>query len=376
MYKSVLYILSAILASLLAGCKKDDGISPLQIESDRMVLVYIAANNDLQHDAVNSIIKMQNGFTENRGNKLLVYAKLGSGSSYLLDIRSSQSTRIVADTLKSYSVGNSADPLFLKMVIEDSRRVVKAKSYGLVMWSHATSWLPPASKIGMTTKSFGYDESVEMDIQDLDDALPDDLEYLLFDACSMGSIEVCFELKDKAKFILASPAEVLSSSFPYDEISNHLFEGLEGLELIGKKFLDYYRAQPGLYSSATISLINTKELDNIAQQTKALLSSRTAQMPFKRSSIQKLYFQPGAGVAAFDFLSFLRTNYDANAYRSLESSIDKAVVFRGATENFFGIPIKDFCGLSVYLPESDDPYEYYYSSLAWSQTSLWYSLFQ
>jgi len=365
----------ALAVFFLASCKKENETSPPFFESDQMVLVYLAANNDLSSDAVNSIVKMQNGFTAGKGNKLLVYVKLGSGRSYLLDIKASDGKRIVADTLKVYPNGNSADPNFLKRVIEDSRRFVKSKSHGMVLWSHATSWLPAPSKIDMRTKSFGYDDEVEMDIRDLRDALPGDLDYLLFDACSMASMEVCYELKDKTRFILASPAEVLSSGFPYDEITDHLFGGLNGLELIAEKFLDFYRNQNGLYSSATISLIDTDKLDRVAVHTKGLLNFRTAQPPFNKSKIQKLDFERGSGLLAYDFLSFLKHNYEHWEYAQLENSVQEAVLFHGSTETFFGMPLTDFSGLSIYLPEANDDYKSYYESLAWSRNSQWYKMF-
>jgi len=375
MYRFLAHHTFVLAVFFLASCKKEGEIVPPFFESDRMSLVYIAANNDLSADAINSIVKMQNGFTAEKGNKLLAYAKLGPGQSYLLDIKPSDGKRIVADTLKVYPNGNSADPNFLKRVIEDSRRFVKSKSHGMVLWSHATSWLPAVSKIDVRTKSFGYDDEIEMDIRDLRNALPGDLDYLLFDACSMASMEGCYELKDKAKFILASPAEVLSSSFPYGEITDHLFEGLNGLELIAEKFLDFYRNQNGLYSSATISLIDTDKLDRVAIHTKGLLNLRTAQPPFNKSKIQKLDFEPGAGLQAYDFLSFLKHNYDDREYAQLENSVQEAVLFHGSTETFFGMPITDFSGLSIYLPEPNDDYKSYYESLAWSRDSQWHKMF-
>ena len=33
-------------------------------------------------------------------------------------------------------------------------------------------------------------------------------EFILFDACLMSSIEVLYDLRDKAKYVIASPAEL------------------------------------------------------------------------------------------------------------------------------------------------------------------------
>lgn len=362
-----------ICASLMA-CKKNTEMTISPEISDKMVLVYIAANNNLQTEAINSIKKIQMGFSPAKGRALLVFAKTTAENSYLLKIKHSDANRVVSDTLKTYKNRNSSDPSFLQTVIADSRQLYPANSYGLVLWSHATSWAPPANA-KISTKSFGYDDEEEMDIKDLNRILPDDFEYLMFDACSMASTEVCFELKNKAKYILASPAEVLSTSFPYDEISDDLFEGLEGLNQVALKFINFYKSQQGLSASATISLVDTRLMDSIAHEAEVLLSAKLAPEPFNREKIQLLDFEAGAGVQAYDFVSFLKNNYLPGEYESLKREIEKAVIFKGTTNSFLGAPIKEFCGLSVYLPEADDPYKTYYSTLNWSVKSGWNKLF-
>lgn len=358
----------------LAGCRKDDATPPAPVPVDQMVLVYIAANNDLQADALRSIQKMEAGFHEEKGRALLVFAKTSATSACLLRIRHDESKKIISDTIKTYNNGNSADPAFLQKVIADARQLQPARSYGLVLWSHATSWAPPANG-KVIPESFGYDDEREMDIRDLKNVIPDDLEYILFDACSMGSIEVCYELKNKAKYLLVSPAEVLSTSFPYDEITGHLFEGPAGLRATAEKFIRYYKAQPGLYASATVSLIDTRLLDSIALAANSLLQQKAPVAPFNRHYIQQLDFQKPAGVAAYDFISFLKNNYKGNEYTTLQRYIEQAVMYKGATDNFLGIPVKEFCGLSVYLPEVNDTHRRYYGTLRWSVESGWSRLF-
>ncbi|WP_432713236.1 clostripain-related cysteine peptidase [Pedobacter sp.] len=95
-----------------------------------------------------------------------------------------------------------------------------ANSYWLVLWSHATSWAPPT---GRKTKSFGSDNNQEMDIIDFRNAIPSDFEYIMFAACSTGSVEVVYELQEKARYILFSPSAVPSASFPYEAITPHFF---------------------------------------------------------------------------------------------------------------------------------------------------------
>lgn len=365
--KTYFFILLTLI--IINGCEKSN--DQFQEEFQHGVLIYIGANNNLHYDAINTIEKIKKGAKSlNKDQVIVIYAKTQSISTLLKITRPGNQIKI--DTLKNFRSGNSSDAGFMKEVIDLTRNSVRAKKYGLVLWSHATSWIPPANT---KTKSFGSDDFQEMDIKDLRSILQDNWEYIMFDACSMASIEVCYELKDIAKFILASPSEVLSTSFPYDLILLDLFKGKEGLIRVCSKFMEYYREQTGLYASATVSLIKTSQLSDIALHTQRLLQIKKPLGDFNRSKIQSLDFDNIGDVPAYDFISFLKHNFEESEYGELEDSIEKSILFKDHTSEFFNIPIKEYCGLSIYLPETNDPYINYYKTLLWSGDSNWYQLF-
>lgn len=358
--------LSMLTLSLLSSCAKQDIVIPDVESPQSVVLFYIAANNDLKYDAIESFRKIKEGYKFRSDHRILIYLKTEAGHSHLLTLQDNG-----IDTLKIYGNENSSDPNFLKKVISDSRAKYPSTITGMVLWSHATSWKPKPKM-----KSFGQDEGVEMDIKDLANALPDNMEFLVFDACTMASIEVLYEVKNKAKYILASPAEILSTSFPYDNSINELFLGIDGLKNVAANFLLYYENQLGLYQSATISLVQTDKLESIARETSKLLLLKTLVYPFNKEKIQQLTFERSGNVPSYDYISVFRNNYEYNEHVELESAIQEAVLFKGSTKLFLGNEIVDYCGLSVYLPESDDPYFDYYSSLQWNSDSGWSRIFK
>lgn len=359
-----LLLVSIVLISY--SCEKED---PIEDNSSlRTVLIYIAANNNLANDAEISLKKIQKGAEKIKGN-LLVLIKTEFQKSYLLKVNADQST----DTLRVYPDGNTSDPAFLSKVISDSKLQYPANSYGFVFWSHATSWAPPSN---FGTKSVGYDFGEEMDIKDFKRALPNDLDYIMFDACSMASLEALYELKDKAKYILASPSEVMSASYPYQSIVPYLFGDVNDLIKIGKEFIQYYESLNGELSSATVSLVNTQELTKLADLTKNLLESKKSIDGIDRSSIQKLNFDINTqNPDAYDFLDFLKQNYSEEDYLPIKHQLDKVILFKGYTDSFLGVPIKSFSGVTIYLPIAQDPLKGYYNTLNWSNDSYWISLF-
>ena len=69
-------------------------------------------------------------------------------------------------------------------------------------------------------------------------------DYILFDACLMSQVEVAYELRNAADYLILSPAEVMSAGFPYFKMTKHLLS-VDNTEQnvinVAKDFIDYYK---------------------------------------------------------------------------------------------------------------------------------------
>lgn len=369
-HKRLLLILSFLIVTALNfSCKKQEDLLSEKIKAKKMVLVYMEANNDLRYEALTSINRMEKGAKDIDG-VLLVYIKTSSVRSYLLKIKyDPDENRIVSDTVKTYQSSATSDPEFLKDVVDDAQNEYPAETYGLILWSHATSWAPPANAM-IKTKSFGRDNGQEMDIIDLKNALPNNLEFLIFDACSMGGVEVLYEFKDKAKYIIASPAETIAESFPYQNITPYLFKGSDQLKDIAQAYYDYYNSYTDDRQSATVALINTSELTQLAFEMKSvMLKTKVYGDPFKSTNVQRLDFTAGFPVANYDFGDFLNHNWQPDQLKDIYTQLNKVILYKANTSNFLGKPIKAFSGITCYIPDLNDRNLTYYKRLQWYTAS-------
>lgn len=361
------FLMTATLINV--SCKKNDDVLPGKEKVKKMVLIYMEANNDLRYEALTSINRMEKGAKDIDGI-LLVYIKTSSIRSYLLKIKyDPDENRITSDTVKTYQSSATSDPEFLKDVVSNAQKEYPAETYGLVLWSHATSWAPPENAM-IKTKSFGRDNGQEMDIIDLKNALPNNLEFLIFDACSMGGIEVLYEFKDKANYIIASPAETIAESFPYQYITPFLFKGSDQLKDVAQAYYDYYNSYTDDRQSATVSLIKTSELPQLASEMKSLMTkTKIYGDQFIATNIQRLDFTSGFPVANYDYGDFLDHNWPQQELRSIYSQLKKVILYHVATPNFLGKPIKAFSGITCYIPYYNDINLTYYKKLQWYTAS-------
>lgn len=356
--------ISLLLAA--GGCEKNDSPEP---EPPRTtVIVYMAADNDLEEFAKDNIDQMEEAVQGDHAN-LLVYLNTPGESPRVYRIGHDTEPGIRSETVLSYQDQNAASPEVMKKVLEDIRAAYPSDSYGLILWSHATSWMPPGT--GPRTLSFGEDEGNEMDIRDMEDALPGTYEYIIFDACSMASAEVVYQLREKTDYILASPTETIASGMPYHRVTPFLFEGSPGLQKVADTYVDYYDQQDGLYRSATVSLIDTRQIAALAAATRQILENASFSDPdYNRQEVQRLDFEDPPVTEGYDLLDFFQKNFSASDIAALNEQLEKTVLFKQHTSEFLGKPIDAFCGLSCYIPHAgEDNINNYYKALEWTTAS-------
>ncbi len=345
------------------GCYKPDEKNTAKYT----ILVYIAADNNLSDNALRNIEQMKSAFPINNENNLLVFVNLPEEKPYIIKITANTETII-----KQYEEFNSLESPNMRKVLNEMINMYPADKYGLVLWSHATSWLPA----GFQTRSFGEEKGIQMDIMELSDALPLKFDFILFDACLMGSIEVAYELKDNTDYIIASSTETLYTGFPYDMIMPDIMSATPNLQKIAEKYMDYYQQLTGVYRSATISVINTRELNKLAEITSSLLYKKSINMKlFNRSTVQRLdsyeeqYF--------FDFSDFIHKALPDTQTNVFDNQLQKVILYKAHTDKFMDkFLIKTYCGVSSFIPiETTISLNKYYQKLKWCKDSGYKYLF-
>jgi hypothetical protein len=357
-------IIVIIIVLLLASCSKDEIPEPVKIE--RTVIVYMAADNDLWDVALVDLEEMKQGYRET-GVNFIILMDVADETPCLLRI-----TEEGEQTIKTYSEFNSADPATMNRLLGEITEMYPSESYGLILWSHGTSWLPS----GVQLKSFVMDGNRQMNIPDLAEALPVHFDFILFDACLMGTVEVAYELRNKTDYIIASSAETIDSGFPYELIIPELLSSMPDLRKAAESYFNYYNEEEGAYRSATISLIDTKELDNLASVTNQLISGQTFDIDsFDRTSVQRLDVYDEQ--YTFDFLDFITKAFPEADKRPLMEQLERTVLYKAHTAEFLEMfEINTYCGLSCYIPlGSRNDLNSYYQQLGWYKDSGYDKLF-
>lgn len=335
-------------------------------------MVYLAGDNNLSGHLSNNINDMASAWKDSYNGNIVIFFE-GSNSAPRLLTFTTKEGKVEREVLKTYEELNSASPETLKRVIRDMQSLYPSDSYGMIFGSHATGWIPPslAGRAGKSlhqienplARSFAVDGSSSMDIREMAAVLPDGMDFIVFDACLMSSIETLYEFRDKAKYVIASPAETPAPGFPYSRMMPYFWsEGdrLEGdLEEVCKAFHEYYDTYDSSDRFGTIALINMSELDNLYDLTCRVLNGKVPEAACLGK--QEVYHYPkveyGMHDRFFDLREYIRYMARDNAALRVayEELLERVVLYKAVTDPFYGgtIPWDKFSGITTYIPRAE-----------------------
>lgn len=370
-------------------------------EKDRHALfIYMAGNNSLSSDGeadLNDIEQSWLPSVRDKDKGLFIFYHFIDGVPKLSRFYKDNDGITVEEVIQTYPTStNSADPATLKMALEDAQKAWPAGRNSLILWSHGSGFLPegyylhPKEMVrggavqelvidpfaGMVksddSKSFAEDNTREMDIKDLRASISGrHYEFILFDACLMANIEVAYELRHDCDYLLFSPTEILSDGFPYEKMIEPIFTqpAEQALRQIAAAFMAHYRAFSGDFRSATVSIVKTAGLDAVAVACKPIfLNNQDRILTLDRSKVQRYFrFDKHWFYDLDHFVSQVASDAD---YQRFRAALDGAVIFKDATDEFLGIPMKHVSGLSVYIPRAEyTVLNNYYRTLSWNEAS-------
>lgn len=355
---------TVVAASLFISCCDDDEKPEPEIPN-RTVLVYLGVDNNFAGEDVEKVDTLKHHWKGEHDGNLLVYAdsegRFGR-KPVLLHIRE-KSGRTVVDTVAVYESENSASPVVFNRVLTDVQAGWPAESYGLVVLSHGTGWLPDGMMAN--PRSIIQDGNVQMEIGDFAEAIPYRLDFIVFDACLMAGVEVAYELKDKTDYLVFSAAEVLVPGFPYNTMMGHLMKPEADVVALARDFYDFFADYK--YPYATVSVVKTAELDGLADVVSAQLQG-IEDGEVSIAAIQD--FGYGANSLYFDLADYMEAveEYRVDAefsvsgqMQALYTALDRCVIYKANTPNYYTAwggqvkPVRAHCGLTSYIPQTKFP---------------------
>lgn len=411
--------LYTLLVIVLAACSNEIPEQQPAKRSGRTVLAYLISNSpkSLEGNLQDNVVDMYMALAEIKDScTLLVFYRPQEYGSYLdvptllcfdtdgrgnvNNLPALTGTDLTFETVcqvarkKEYTMNSqiATDPVVMEEVFKDMQKVAPSDSYGLILGSHASGWMKGNS---VQSKAFGDDDGYNIDIPDLAGVLKNSfsekLDFVLFDACMMGTAEVGYELREATSYCIASVMETPVYGFPYDQILPYLYSENVDYSAVCHEFISFNKIKDAW---GTCAVMDCSQMENLASTVKAKLSEwEDALSSVSMQNVQ----QYGVGTFqyfSYDVLDFFRelggksgvaeTDLD-EAISSIQTVLDEVVIAKECIPNpsypntIFSVDETRFCGIGMYIPGEYNPYvanktawnDYYKQSISWYHAAGW-----
>ena len=228
-----------------------------------------------------------------------------------------------------------------------------------------------------------------MNIDDLHEALQvaPKLDFLLFDACFMESVEVAYALRDCGDYMISSPTEIPGVGAPYEDVVPAMFTAGNPTMKIVSAYYTYYenRYNDGVgltnenwTGGVSVGVAKMSELENLAAATAKILPKYvTGKTDFDLSGVMCYDRRYLALYHDLDQYIYKLTAGNSD-YDAWKAAFDKVMVYWKSTPRNYSAYVGMFTmdskakGLSTYIPMTNrESTNTSYRDTGWYKASGW-----
>ncbi len=363
------------------------------------VLIYVSARNNLGNDAIKDVNEMEAAGSTDKVN---VVAELGrikcappfnpfasvqepplpqadwTGSRRFLLKKDSDPLSINSPVLEYYADADMGDWKHLAEFITWGKAAYPAKRYMLIVGGHGSGWRgvkPPA-------KGISYDEVSNNHISpaELAQAIKQagGVNVYASDACLMQTVEVLYDLKDAADYVVGSQETTPGSGYNYEVFLNALAanpgDGLAASQAVMKGFSEFYYGTQQM--SVTMSIVKPALSVELAARL-----DKFARLVAASPADLKLYNDKKFGLRSFededarDLYQLMKLYYDNTADPAVKEAARGVISFLAekfvVRNDALGYKSKDANGVSIFFPIFDMNYKAKYEALSFARATYW-----
>ncbi|HRQ37243.1 MAG TPA: clostripain-related cysteine peptidase [Chloroflexota bacterium] len=356
--------------------------------ADWTILVYMAADNNLEQAALLDINEMEAAGSSEKVH-LLVQIDRAAGESVAqgdwTDTRryrilgDADPTTITAEPLLTLGEQNMGDPAVLADFIRWGMANYPANRTALILWNHGMGW----AGFAFDNDTAEYGAPDHLSLADLDGALAavgvSQLDIVAFDACLMGQLDVFNVLRPYAHIAVASAELTPGLGWNYEDLLRSLYarpqiDGRDLARQMVESFINHYTAV-AREDFVTMAALDLAQVPALTYQVEQLAAALVQEPAFVASAIgdarsgaetfARVYPEQVDRYAAVDlyhFASILAQRSPDEAVKAaaegVMTAVNQAILTSGRGAGF-----KNSQGIAVYFPRRAEFYDALYGDV-------------
>lgn len=361
--KKLLIGLLALTAWTFVSCHKDN--KEEDPKAERTVLIYMAAQNNLNSYAHYDLEEILQGVKRIGNNHLVIYHDRAMQDPVLLHYFNGE----LRDSIPMDPAAVVCDPATLKAVAKKAFTDYPANDYGLVLWGHASGWLMRNDTLayaGARRRAYGGTNMSGsnvgagdkwMNVHMMAKALAEvpHMKFILADCCNMMCAECAYELKDVCDYYIGSAAEIPGNGAPYDQIIPAMMEKETFYQSICDKYATKYN------DHVPLAVVKTSEMVSLAQATGTILKTLDPPQYYMSTEFRDKKLIYYLDYNLYDMNHFLMSYASEAEYNSWKQAFDKAVIYKKFASywdtmnhvyfQYLDMTEENYGGMSMFIPQ-------------------------
>ena len=334
------FLILITLLLLIVACHKDEKNSQ-PTEGRRTVIVYVSADNSLSSFTSSDLQELVNGSynTLSSSDRLVAFVDRISEHEKPFIIQITGDRQQPVDTLYKYSEDfYASDPANFAEVLSRTMKLCPSKEYALVLWGHGSGWniekdTRRAYGVDNGNSAYNGNNGLWLNIPDMRSAFEQlgvKWKFIFADCCDMMCVELAYELRNCAEYLIGSPAEIPGYGAPYNKTVKDFFSQSDTIyaEIVNTYASAYKNYLP-------LSAMRLSEMDQLASATKAVMPAIAEHLKQGDSQATKgiiYYYSPkgrsnDVNKTMYDMNDMIRTALaeQPEAYNTWHEAFQKAV---------------------------------------------------
>jgi hypothetical protein len=355
--KKTLVVAMSLAVFLFASMVSVQRVSAVSSKPSWTFMVYLDADNSLnQYGAIN--LQAMSAGLAGASVSVIVLADWLNRTAALYLVTSAGIT--ILQKLPDQDMGNSTT---LEWFVTFAMKNYSAAHYFLDLWDHGGGFFGVC-----WDQSSGHHLSphdVETAVATAELKTKQRVDIIGFDACLMGMVEVCYELKDVTNYVVASELLIPGLGWPYTNLMTYVSNNNPGPEQLCSELVKEYVAS---YPKTTVQMSAVNEnripelatsLNNFAGALILNISTYQEVIAGARGASQQQVMGTVANYYFIDLYKFAKL-FGSSGSQDLMDKLKAAVFAEAHSTKVGNLDSKEF-GLTIYFPPNIQKYSQSYA---------------
>jgi hypothetical protein len=352
------------------------------------VMVYLDGDNNLEKFGIDDFLEMASVGSTSDVNILVQFDRIGGHDTRYGDWTGANRYLVQKDMTPTgpnaeLSLGeiDMSDPLVLYDFMNWSATNYEAEKYFLIIWDHGQGWEGIVSDETDGGGTLMSTPELALALEMFHASTGRKVDVVAFDACRM-MLEMVYEVRDHADFLVGSEKDVPDRGFPYDTF----LESIAGLpkmssykaskELVDA-YVEFYTGNTAF--AVALSSVKASYMDDLKVGLNAFLNETSLELPLFSEEMRVAredseHYEGDNQYDLFNFLENVQSKIPSRMLGDLAEDVKNTItnaVYERKWDNPQSMNSRatNAHGITIWLPESITNPEYL--NLEWSNHTYW-----